>query len=182
MACGCQAGVEPVILTTMQNQSDPQCYRTPHFDQARNRRPREVVLRRPAGRRRHAPTGSEDDLRRAAPIRGQAAAHRPGGLHLLRIERSEIDCLKGSPKGRRGGACQSGAFGFYLHRKLTDFWGQIFGVRLHPHRFLGSGFIRMDQLPTGTIRAHRAWHYTKKCREDQPAEALSLGHRTLSLI
>ena len=39
---------------------------------------------------------------------------------MLRIERSEIDCLKGSPKGRRGGACQSGALGFHLHRKLTE--------------------------------------------------------------
>jgi hypothetical protein len=39
-----------------------QSYRTPHHDQARNRRPREVVLRRPAGRRCHAAAGPEGDL------------------------------------------------------------------------------------------------------------------------
>lgn len=38
----------------------------------------------------------------------------------MRIERSEIDCLQGSPKGRSGGDCQSGVFGYYLHRKLES--------------------------------------------------------------
>lgn len=50
---------------------------------------------------------------------GKTAGPRPRGLHLLRIERSEIDCQQGCPKGRRGSACQPGAFGYHLHRKLT---------------------------------------------------------------
>lgn len=64
-------------LTTDEYNHRTQSYRTPCHDQARDRRPREVVLRRPSARRSHPAAGAEDDLGRSPLLCGQTAAASP---------------------------------------------------------------------------------------------------------
>ncbi len=59
-------------------------------DQTRDRRPRQILLGEPTGRRRDDAAGAEDDLRRTTSVRGKPVEAREQSRHLLRSGRLRI--------------------------------------------------------------------------------------------